>query len=61
MNNQMELSEAIEIPTWLECKIHEGYDPRAYYTDFEIENMLIEQGFIDCPMCLSEICDQGAL
>jgi hypothetical protein len=47
-----------DIPVWLECPIHEGYDPRAYYTDGAIANM-IDGGSIDCPLCLEDICDHG--
>jgi len=44
-----------ELPEMLSCNIHELYDPRAFYTERELIEMLDEQGHIDCPMCMAEI------
>ena len=41
------------------CAIHGDFDPDAYYLPREIEEMMEEQGFVDCPFCLEDIVDQG--
>ena len=53
---QMNFSErVIELPEYLTCKRHGKYPWRLYYDDAEIVQMVDEQGFIDCPVCLFEI------
>ncbi len=39
----------------LTCPEHGEFCPNAYWTDTEIENMLVENGRIDCPLCMDEI------
>jgi hypothetical protein len=50
-----EPERVIELPEFLECSYHGEYDPLAYYTDDEIVEMVDEQGWIDCPLCLAGI------
>ena len=43
----------IEIPEYIECSYHGEWGPWwLYYEEREIIQMLDEQGFIDCPLCL---------
>lgn len=42
----------------IHCDIHGEFCPNAYYDSFEIAEMLGGQGYIDCPLCLSEISDR---
>lgn len=39
----------------LHCELHGDWCPNAYYTEGEIDEMLREQGRVDCPYCLMEI------
>lgn len=43
----------------LTCLYHGEYAPMAYYDDTEITQMIDEQGFIDCPLCMTEIIGIG--
>jgi hypothetical protein len=45
----------ILLPDMFNCNYHGDYDPRAYYTDDELVEMIQEQGWIDCPLCLAGI------
>lgn len=49
-----------EIPEFVACGSsyanHPDFAPQAYYADADIIKMIDEQGFIDCPFCLDEIC-----
>ena len=55
-NKQLEFSErVVEISEYLHCDRHGNYSWRCYYEDAEIVQMIDEQGFVDCPMCLAEI------
>ena len=54
MDRQMKLIEYL-IPEFYYCDYHESWAPRCFYTDEEIIEMLEEQGFVDCPMCLAEV------
>jgi predicted amidohydrolase len=47
--------QVILLPEMLTCGYHGDYNPRAYYDDEEIVEMLVEQGWIDCPICLAGI------
>jgi hypothetical protein len=47
--------QLILLPQFLECNYHGQYDPLAYYEDDEIIEMLGEQGYVDCPLCLAGI------
>ncbi len=38
-----------------DCNAHGKFTPRRYWSDLEIESMMTEQGWIDCPDCLIEI------
>jgi hypothetical protein len=49
----------IELPERLECSYHGWYAWEAYYSDSEIIQMIDEQGFIDCPLCLAGMADPG--
>ena len=40
---------------WQKCNAHGEYNPHAYYNDYEIECMMLEDGYILCPFCLVEI------
>jgi hypothetical protein len=40
------------------CDRHGDFNPHAYYTDTEIAEDLSEQGRVDCPYCLQEICNE---
>lgn len=44
---------------WQECEAnpeeHGGFDPHAYHELFELEQMMLDDGYISCPMCLVEI------
>lgn len=40
---------------WQKCNAHGEYNPHAYYSALDIESMMIEDGYIDCPFCLIEI------
>lgn len=44
-----------EIPGFYSCKYHGDWNPQAVYSEKEIIRDLDEQGFVDCPYCLSEI------
>lgn len=39
----------------IECEEHGEFCPNAYYGTDEISRM-IQDGHIDCPLCLAEIC-----
>jgi len=49
----------IEMPEYLHCNYHGDYSWRLYYDNDEIIQMIDEQGFIDCPLCLEGIADPG--
>lgn len=56
MNYQFPLFSMVPAPKQvITCEVHGWFDAAAYYTENEIEKMLVEQGYIDCPMCLAEI------
>ena len=38
-----------------DCNVHGKFDPHFYYSDLEIESMMVEQGYIDCMRCLWEM------
>ncbi len=44
---------------WQECFTHGGYDPHAYYQLFDLEQMMVEDGYISCPICDVEIGGDG--
>jgi len=53
---QLAFSErVIELPEYLHCDYHGDYSWACYYEDREIIQMIDEQGFIDCPLCLAGI------
>ena len=50
----LEYARIIEVPEFLECSYHGQWGPvRWYYEDDEIIQMVDEQDFIDCPLCLA--------
>ena len=54
MMEQLDFSDrVIELPERLDCNYHGWYEWQAYYEDREIVEMLDEQGYIDCPLCLA--------
>ena len=40
---------------WQKCNVHGEYNPYAYYTESDIEDMMLQDGCIDCPFCMVEI------
>lgn len=52
---QLPLVRVIELPEFIECKLHGEWNWACFYDDDEIIEMIDEQGFIDCPYCLAEI------
>lgn len=51
----MQLALDWDIPDWIVCPTHGGYDPNAYYNRKEMLEMLDDNGRINCPLCLAEI------
>ena len=45
----------IEVPEYIHCDLHGDFSWECYFDDAEIIQMIDEQGFIDCPICLAEI------
>ncbi len=40
---------------WQKCDAHGEYNPHAAWSALEIEEMIINEGYIDCPYCMVEI------
>ena len=64
MNYQLKLDENWMSPQvqspfvdadMIECTTHGWWCPNAYYIPDALQKMLFGQGYIDCPMCLSDI------
>jgi hypothetical protein len=54
LDKQLMFSERIiEIDEYQHCDYHGEYPWECYYDDAEIVQMIDEQGFIDCPLCLA--------
>jgi hypothetical protein len=45
----------IELPEYLNCDYHGLFPWQCYYENCEIIQMIDEQGYIDCPLCLAGI------
>ena len=57
---QLDFSErVIELPENLHCDYHGEYSRALYYDDREITQMIDEQGYISCPLCLEGMADPG--
>jgi hypothetical protein len=64
MNAQISLpvteTKVYHIPQFIHCEYHGDWDPRPWYDDDEIIEMLEEQGYIDCAICDEEIVGIGS-
>lgn len=43
---------------WQKCECnpeHGEYNPHAYYELYDLEQMMLDDGYISCPFCLVEI------
>jgi len=47
--------QVIEVPEYFHCNYHGDWPWECYYADDEMIQMIDEQGFIDCPLCLAGI------